>query len=248
MNLRQPAGWSLVCCAVGVVLWTRQDPAAQQPAPLEWQAPAIVGVNRERPHATLPIYQDETSALARVRTTSPFTQSLNGPWKFHWVVKPADRPAHFWRADFDDAAWGTIRVPSNWQLEGYDVPIYTNSRYPWGEADPPHVPADHNPVGSYRRHFTVPPAWGGRQVFLTFDGVESVFYVWINGSRVGYSEDSRTPAEFDVTKYVKPGDNLVAVEVYRWSDGILPRGPGLLAAERDLPGRDADRANPAACA
>ncbi len=193
--------------------------AAQAPAPLEWQDPAIVGVNKEPPHATFTIYPDEALAKAGRREASPSYKSLNGDWKFFWVPKPADRPVDFYRPGFDDTAWNTIRVPSNWQFEGYDVPIYVNITYPWGVPDPPHIPADNNPVGSYRTRFAVPSSWAGRDVYLTFDGVESAFYVWVNGERVGYSEDSRTPAEFNITKYLKDGENVLAVEVYRWCDG-----------------------------
>ena len=196
----------------------RSGPAAQGPAPLEWQDPAVVGVNKEPPHATFTIYPDEALARAGKRESSPFYTSLNGDWKFHWVPKPADRPTDFYRPGFDDASWKTIRVPSNWQFEGYDVPIYVNITYPWGVPDPPHIPADNNPVGSYRTRFTVPPSWSGRDVYLTFDGVESAFYLWVNGERVGYSEDSRTPAEFNITRHLREGENLLAVEVYRWSD------------------------------
>ena len=196
----------------------RSGPAAQAPAPLEWQDPAIVGVNKEPPHATFTSYPDEALARAGKRETSPYYRSLNGDWKFHWVPKPADRPVDFYRPGFDDAAWKSIRVPSNWQFEGYDVPIYVNIPYPWGKPDPPHIPANNNPVGSYRTRFTVPPSWAGRDVYLTFDGVESAFYLWVNGERVGYSEDSRLPAEFNITKYLQDGENLLAVEVYRWSD------------------------------
>ena len=192
--------------------------SAQAPPPLEWQDPAIVGVNKEPPRATFTTYPDEALARAGRREASPFYKSLNGDWKFHWVPKPADRPADFYRPGFDDASWKTIRVPSNWQFEGYDVPIYVNITYPWGVPDPPHIPADNNPVGSYRTRFTVPPSWSGRDVYLTFDGVESAFYLWVNGERVGYSEDSRTPAEFNITRHLKDGENLLAVEVYRWSD------------------------------
>ena len=193
-------------------------PAAQAPAPLEWQDPAIVGVNKEPPHATFTIYPDEALAKAGRREASPYYKSLNGDWRFFWVPKPADRPSDFYRPGFDDTAWNTIRVPSNWQFEGYDVPIYVNITYPWGVPDPPHIPANNNPVGSYRTRFTVPPSWGGRDVYLTFDGVEAAFYLWVNGERVGYSEDSRTPAEFNITKYLKDGENVLAVEVYRWCD------------------------------
>ena len=197
----------------------RPGSAAQAPAPLEWQDPAIVGVNKEPPRATFTIYPDEALAKAGNRDASPFYKSLNGDWKFFWVPRPADRPVGFHRPGFDDAGWKSIRVPSNWQFEGYDVPIYVNITYPWGVPDPPHLPADNNPVGSYRTRFTVPSSWTGRDVYITFDGVEAAFYVWVNGERVGYSEDSRTPAEFNITKYLKDGENLLAVEVYRWCDG-----------------------------
>ncbi len=197
----------------------RSGPAAQTPAPLEWQDPGVVGVNKEPAHASFTVYPDEAVARAGLRSRSPYYQLLNGDWKFHWVPKPGDRPLDFYQSSFDDNAWKTIRVPSNWQFEGYDVPIYVNIKYPWGTPDPPNIPADNNPVGSYRRRFTVPTSWAGRDVYLTFDGVESAFYLWVNGQRVGYSEDSRTPAEFSITKYLKPGENLVAVEVYRWCDG-----------------------------
>ena len=196
----------------------RGAPFAQAPGPLEWQDPAIVGVNKEPARATFTIYPDEALARAGKREASPFYKSLNGDWKFFWVPKPADRPADFYRPGFDDTAWKTIRVPSNWQFEGYDVPIYVNITYPWEMPDPPHIPANNNPVGSYRTRFTVPSAWAGRDVHITFDGVESAFYLWVNGERVGYSEDSRTPAEFNITRYLKDGENLLAVEVYRWSD------------------------------
>ncbi len=201
------------------VMGWRTGPAAQAPPPLEWQDPGIVGVNKEPAHATFTAFADEAGARAGLRSASPSYQSLNGEWKFHWVPKPSDRPVNFYRPSFDDGAWKTIRVPSNWQLEGYDVPIYVNIQYPWGKPDPPNIPADNNPVGSYRRRFAVPPAWAGRDVFITFDGVESAFYLWVNGERVGYSEDSRTPAEFNITRHVKAGENLLAVEVYRWCDG-----------------------------
>ena len=191
---------------------------AQAPPLLEWQDPAIVGVNKEPARATFTAYPTEALARAGRREASPFYQSLNGGWKFHWVPKPADRPVGFYRVGYDDSAWKTIPVPSNWQFEGYDVPIYVNITYPWGVPDPPRIPAHNNPVGSYRTRFTVPASWDGRDVYLTFDGVESAFYLWVNGGRVGYSEDSRLPAEFNITKYLRAGENLLAVEVYRWSD------------------------------
>ncbi|MGE5198757.1 MAG: glycoside hydrolase family 2 TIM barrel-domain containing protein, partial [Rhodospirillaceae bacterium] len=219
MRHRVAAGLAIALgIGLAAVSGWRSGTAAQAPGPLEWQDPAIVGVNKEPAHATFTIYPDEALARAGAREGSPYYRSLNGDWKFFWVPKPADRPVDFFRPGFDDSAWKTIRVPSNWQLEGYGVPIYVNIEYPWGAPDPPRIPADNNPVGSYRRRFTVPPAWGGRDVFVTFDGVESAFYLWVNGQRVGYSEDSRTPAEFNITRYLQAGENLLAVEVYRWSD------------------------------
>ncbi|MCS7314831.1 MAG: glycoside hydrolase family 2 TIM barrel-domain containing protein [Bryobacterales bacterium] len=187
----------------------------------EWDNPAVVAVNREKPRSTMMIYPDAQLARAGDRTRSPWFLSLNGKWKFHWSANPASRPADFHRSDFDDSRWALIPVPSNWQLHGYDIPIYTNAIYPfpYDPKGPPIVPKQRNPVGSYRTKFRLPAAWAGRQIFLVFDGVDSAFYVWVNGQKVGYSEDSRTPAEFNITRYVKPDENLLAVEVYRFPDG-----------------------------
>ncbi len=160
---------------------------------------------------------------------SPFVMSLNGNYKFNWVKQPSERPLDFFKPDYDVSNWKDIAVPSNWEMKGYGVPIYSNATYPF-KKDAPRVmgePDDHtwtaysqrNPVGSYRRSFTIPKSWEGRRTFIVFDGVNSAFYLWINGSFAGYSEDSRLPAEFDITKYLKPGENTIAAQVYRWSDG-----------------------------
>ncbi|HEV2762122.1 MAG TPA: glycoside hydrolase family 2 TIM barrel-domain containing protein, partial [Pyrinomonadaceae bacterium] len=201
----------------------------QEPSPApEWEDPRVFNVNKEPAHATLTPYPDEQSALRGGTRTSPFVRSLNGAWKFHWVATPAERPKEFYRPEFDASGWREIRVPSNWEMEGYGTPIYLNILYPF-KMDAPRVTAEppsdwtaykeRNPVGSYRRTFQVPAEWAGRRVFLVFGGVSSAFYVWVNGERVGYSEDSRLPSEFDITRHLKPGENLLAVEVYRWSDG-----------------------------
>lgn len=124
----------------------------------------------------------------------------------------------FYKLEYDVSHWKDIPVPSNWQMQGYDFPHYTNIIYPF-EKNPPYIRHEHNPVGSYRRSFNLPETWKSRQVFLHFDGVDSAFYVWVNGQKAGYSEDSRTPAEFNITKYLQPGSNTVAAEVYRFSDG-----------------------------
>ncbi|MFQ6130446.1 MAG: glycoside hydrolase family 2 TIM barrel-domain containing protein [Armatimonadota bacterium] len=186
----------------------------------DWEDPKVFAINREPPRASFMVYPDEESALTGDCSASPFWQSLNGQWKFNWSPRPADRPGEFHRPDYDVGDWPELEVPSNWQLQGYGVPIYTNVTYPFADPDPPRIPHDDNPVGSYRRTFTIPESWRHRQVTLHFAGVNSAFYLWINGEKVGYSQGSRTPAEFDITSYLRDGENVLAVEVYRWSDGV----------------------------
>ncbi len=186
--------------------------------PNDWENPQIFGKNKQAPHATLMVFPDQSSVLAGNRKASPFYRSLNGQWRFHWVEKPVKRPLDFFNKDFDDSHWDLLEVPSNWQLQGYGIPIYLNQPYPF-EKNPPYIQDNYNPVGSYRTVFLVPEKWQGREVFLHFAGVESAFYVWVNGKKVGYSQGSRTPAEFDVTSFLQSGENLLAVEVFRWSDG-----------------------------
>ncbi|MGW0420551.1 glycoside hydrolase family 2 TIM barrel-domain containing protein [Streptomyces sp. NPDC003015] len=183
-------------------------------------------VGTQPPHTTLMPYADVGQALAADRTRSPYRLSLDGTWKFAYADRPDDRDTDFHRTDVDDKDWDTIPVPSAWQVHGYDFPIYVNITYPWWgpnglgeETQPPAAPTRYNPVGQYRRTFTVPKDWSGRRTFLHFEGVKSAHYVWINGELVGYHEDSYTPAEYDITPHLKPGTNQIAVEVYRYSDG-----------------------------
>ncbi|WP_406170634.1 DUF4981 domain-containing protein [Streptomyces canus] len=193
----------------------------------EWNgAIDLFRVGTQPPHTTLMPYADVGQALAADRTRSPYRLSLDGTWKFAYADRPADRDTDFYRTDVDDTDWDTIPVPSVWQVHGYDFPIYINITYPWWgpnglgeEAQPPAAPTRYNPVGQYRRTFTVPKDWSGRRTFLHFEGVKSAHYVWINGELVGYHEDSYTPAEYDITPHLKPGTNQIAVEVYRYSDG-----------------------------
>ena len=185
----------------------------------DWQDQTRLHEGTEPPFATLAVFPDETSARALKRDASPFAKSLNGGWKFHWVARPAERVADFWKPDFNDSAWKTIPVPSNVEVQGYGIPIYTNITYPWKIANPPIVPDTYNPVSSYRRTFDVPAEWNGREIYLTFDGVNSFFYAWVNGQKLGFSKDSRTPATFRLTPYLKATGNLLAVEVFRWNDG-----------------------------
>ncbi len=194
--------------------------AADKP---EWDNPAILHLGTEKPHATMMVYPSAALAKTGDRAQSPWFHSLNGTWKFHGSLRPSERPLDFYRTDFSDAQWRTMPVPASWQMHGFDVPIYTNIIYPWPQdpSKPPQVPYDYNPVGSYRVNFQVPPSWKGRPVILHFDGVDSAFYAWVNGHKLGYHEDSRTPAEFNLTPYLKPGANLIAVEVYRFGDGAF---------------------------
>ncbi len=189
--------------------------AAETP---DWENPGVLGRNKEEPVCTRMPFPDTASAIRLPREQSPFHFSLNGDWKFHWAPNPGVRPEEFYAVTFDDSAWDTILVPANWEMEGYGTPIYLNVNYPF-PANPPRIPHDDNPVGSYRRHFTAPEAWSGRQVFIQFGGVYSAFYLWVNGHKVGYSQESKTPAEFNITPYLQEGENLLAVEVYRWCDG-----------------------------
>lgn len=169
------------------------------------------------------VYPTVEMARAANPTSSPWRLSLNGSWKFHGSVRPDERPIHFYRSDYSDASWRDMPVPASWQMHGFDIPIYSNIIYPWPQ-DPhaaPNIPYDFNPVGSYRTRFTVPAGWAGRKTYLHFAGVDSCFYVWVNGVKLGYHEDSRTPAEFDITPHLKTGENLLAVEIYRFGDGAF---------------------------
>ncbi len=185
----------------------------------DWENEKIFGLNKEPGHATLIPHKNEQAALYGDRTASPFYRSLNGTWKFKWFKKPGDANINFYDVKFDDADWDTIAVPGSWQLQGYDIPIYTNILYPFRPVDPPHIPHDNNPVGCYKQQFKIPSDWNDRQIFLHFEGVKSAFYVWINGQEVGYSQGSATPAEFNITSFLKPGVNSIAAKVFRWSDG-----------------------------
>src|SRR6266545_59374 len=191
------------------------------PAPRpEWDDTTVLHVNTAKPHATMMVYPSADLARLDDPLQSPWFQSLNGTWKFMPSPRPSARPIDFYRPDFNDGSWRTITVPGNVETQGYGMPIYVNIGYAFQyDRQDPHPPHDDNPVASYRRTFTVPAGWNGRRVLLHFAGVDSAFYAWVNGHKIGYSEDSRTPAEFDITPYLKAGSNLLAVEVYRFGDG-----------------------------
>ena len=183
-----------------------------------WNDVAVIREFAEPPRAHFVPYPDRAAALGGDLTKNAWHSSLNGRWKFRYSPRPADRPAGFFRPKYDVSHWPEIEVPSNWEREGYGYPIYVNIPYPFA-ADEPNVPVDDNPVGSFRREFEVPASWLQRDVFLKFGAVSSAFYVWVNGSYVGYSEGSKTPSEFTLNGHIRPGANVIAVEVYRWSTG-----------------------------
>jgi beta-galactosidase len=193
--------------------------AAQAPDPAEWQNPQLVQQGQEAPHASFHLYERPADlAAAGPDVRSPWHQSLNGTWKFNYVDKPADRPLDFFQTCFNDATWKTIAVPSNWEMQGFGIPIYTNVTYPFPR-NQPYIDPKYNPVGTYRRSFTVPAGWAGREVLLHFGSISGCAFVYVNGQRVGLSKAAKSPAEFDITKYLKPGDNQLAVQVIRWHDG-----------------------------
>lgn len=221
-------------------------PALATAAPV-WENPAVFRINKELPRATSIPFSDRAQALEKPMQESPWHLSLNdrpavtsplaknpeafkGAWKFHYSGTPGGIPEGYQKPDFDVSGWPSIPVPSNWQLHGYGTPLYTNITYPFAKnppsvtgAPPAHFThasdAERNPVGCYRRTFTIPEDWKGRHTFITFNGVDSAFHLYLNGKEVGYSQDSRTPAEFDLTKHLVEGENTLAVTVYQFSDG-----------------------------
>lgn len=182
-----------------------------------WEQPELTNLNRLPARATLVPYKSAAQALALVRERSPWFLSLNGTWKFQLVKNPETTPVDFFQPDVSEAAFKPIAVPGNWTLQGYDKPHYTNIQMPW-KNEPPLVPAEDNPTGLFRKEFTLPKEWENRRIVLHFGGVESVLFLYVNGQKVGMSKDSRLPAEFDITRYLKPDTNLLAAMVIRYSD------------------------------
>lgn len=183
----------------------------------DWENHSITNINRLPPRAELLPYPGRGVALAGGRDKCPFCMLLNGNWKFRYHPSPSYVDKNFPSPNFNDARWNVLPVPSNWQMHGYGRPHYTNVSMPF-PLDPPRVPTD-NPTGCYRRSFDLPAGWSGKRITLHFRGVDSAFYVWVNGVKAGFSKGSRLPAEFDVTPLVKAGQNILAVQVMQWSDG-----------------------------
>lgn len=193
----------------------------------EWQDPNVNAVNREPVHTFFPDYAPSRIVEVlpggdRIETSSEWVKSLNGLWKFNWVRDLDQRPTTFFAEDFDDAGWVDFPVPAVWELNGYGDPVYTNIPYAWSRQfadNPPFVEERNNHVGSYRREVELPQVWDGREVFFHMGSATSNLYLWVNGKFVGYSEDSKMGADFNITPYLKPGKNLIAMQIFRWCDG-----------------------------
>ena len=189
----------------------------------EWQNPDVNAVNRAPMHTNYFAYENQNLATDGAKENSSNFMTLNGLWKFNWVKDADSRPTDFWKVGFNDKGWDELAVPAVWELNGYGDPIYVNVGYAWRNQyknNPPVVPTENNHVGSYRRTVTVPADWNGKDIFAHFGSVTSNIYVWVNGKYVGYSEDSKLEAEFNLTPYLKPGqENLIAFQVFRWCDG-----------------------------
>ncbi|MGL4851605.1 MAG: glycoside hydrolase family 2 TIM barrel-domain containing protein [Phocaeicola sp.] len=189
----------------------------------EWQDPQVNAVNRAPMHTNYFAYENSDLAKLGNKEHSANYMSLNGTWKFNWVRNSNQRPTDFWKTNFNDKGWDELQVPGVWELNGYGDPIYVNTGYAWRNQfknNPPIVPVENNHVGSYRREITVPASWSGKEIIAHFGSVTSNIYLWVNGRYVGYSEDSKLEAEFDLTPYLKVGQsNLIAFQSFRWCDG-----------------------------
>lgn len=189
-----------------------------QESDVDWENPEIFEINKLAPRAHFIPYQNQETALSFSADNSNRYQLLNGDWDFKFYTNPDNTPADFFAADYNISDWQTIPVPSNWQTEGYGMPIYANIPMPF-ESSPPFVPHEGNETGLYRRTFDLDKSWSDEKIVIAFAGVQSAFYIWVNGEKVGYSQGSMTTAEFDITPYVQSGKNVLAVKVIRWSDG-----------------------------
>lgn len=187
----------------------------------DWENPELVSENTLAPHAWFLPFESKEAAIRN--KSSLYVLSLDGQWKFKLVSTPEERPLEFHKENYDVSNWNNIMVPSNWQTEGYDKFIFTDVEYPI-KPNPPFVPKDYNPVGSYKRNFTIPENWNEKNIILRLGAVNSFFYLWINDSYIGFSKDSKSPAEFDITKYLKKGMNSISIQVFRFSDGTYLEG------------------------
>lgn len=184
----------------------------------DWENPEVFAINKEKTRVTSLPFADEDSALKNEFASSPYYQSLNGIWKFYWVPKIGEVPVDFYKENYDVSKWADMKVPANWEFNGYGIPMYVNVGFGF-KAKPPHIDREDSPTGAYRREFSIPDNWDGRRVFIHFEGGTNSMYLWVNGEKVGYTENAKSPAEFDITKYIRKGTNTLACEVHKYSDG-----------------------------
>lgn len=190
---------------------------AQKNVP-DWENPEVFAVNKEVTRATSLPYPSAELAITDNYSQSPYYQLLDGMWKFHWVPKVAEIPDGFYREDYDISKWASIPVPGNWEFNGYGVPMYVNVGYGFPK-NPPHIDREDSPSAAYRHEFNIPDKWDGRKVFIHFEAGTNSMYLWVNGQKVGYTQNAKSPAEFDITKYIRKGKNTLACEVHKFSDG-----------------------------
>lgn len=184
----------------------------------DWENPRVFAINKEAARSMFLPLPDKQGAIDNKYENSPYYLSLNGTWKFKFSPSPAGRPIDFYTDNYRTLDWDDIQVPGNWELQGYGIPMYANAEYPYPK-NPPYIDNADNPVGSYKREFILPEGWENRKVYLHFAAGAAAMYVWVNGLKVGYSQGTKVPAEFDITRYIKNGTNTIAVEAYRWCDG-----------------------------
>lgn len=201
-----------------------------------WENHQVFAINKEDPHATLFPFQSTYESLTNNKEQSNNFLLLNGLWKFDWQRSPKNKPEGFEQASFDDTSWSSIPVPGNWETEGFGYPIYLDERFPFTTTWPD-APKDYNPIGSYRKAFSLPASWKNKQIFLHVGAAKSSLDVWLNGEKVGFSQGSKTPAEFDLTSYVTQDDNLLAFQIRRWTDASYLESQDMLrisGIERDV--------------
>ena len=224
----QITGWCLMLsCMLSYVSCSQERSDLENPGMLE--------INKEQPHCTIYPFDKARDAIQNDPRCSPYIAFLNGAWKFYYSPDPGSRPVDFYSDEYSTESWEEILVPGNWELQGFGQPIYLDEEYPF-PPDPPIVP-EANPVGSYKRYFAVPASWEGRQVFLHIGSLKSAGYIWINGKLVGFSKGSKAPAEFNITRFLRPAENSISMEIYRWSDGAYLEGQDmwrLSGLERDV--------------
>ncbi len=215
-----------VLCSLSVTATDRQP----------YEDHTVFAINKLAGHATLFPFQSTSAALATEKEQSSNFILLNGLWQFDWQKSPKNKPAGFQQVSFDDSAWSQIPVPGNWETEGFGYPIYLDERFPFTTTWPD-APSDYNPIGSYRKPFVLPKAWQDQQVFLHISAAKSSLDVWLNGEKVGFSQGSKTPAEFDLTPFISNDNNLLALQIRRWSDASYLESQDMLrisGIERDV--------------